>query len=110
MNRENLKKHWDIIREYRNGKDIEVKSMITGVWCSIAEPNFDSNREYRVKQYRPNNGDRVLALIDEIWRERIYIKTVCDEYLLVCGSGNNVVDVNSDISTHIVAEIKPLNK
>lgn len=59
----NIDKHFDVLRAYANGKEIEVKDLRD--WHDIEDPNFNENFEYRVKQdndkspkpYKLRNGD-----------------------------------------------------
>ena len=49
MTRKELEKHWEQIMAFKDGKIIQCKSLVNGVWYDANEPFFDINSEYRIK-------------------------------------------------------------
>lgn len=67
----NIDKHFDVLRAYANGKEIEVKDLEN--WYDIEDPSFERNEEYRVKpsndqsseSYMPRYGDMYFIIDDD---------------------------------------------
>ena len=49
MTREQLIKHWDVIKAFKEGKEIQYKDIFTKEFEDIDEPYFKLNVEYRIK-------------------------------------------------------------
>lgn len=110
MTRAELKKHWDVIKAYKEGKEIQYLND-NNVWKDVDNPGFFTHYEYRIKpglEYVPfdfsdaeyligkvvvpkdkknitmilavNNG---LILTGYTWRD---YKTLFDDYTFLDGS------------------------
>jgi hypothetical protein len=49
MNREGLIKHWEIVKAYKEGKQIQYYSHTKNKWVDESNPEFFENLDYRVK-------------------------------------------------------------
>ena len=73
MTREQLIKHWDVIKAFKEGKEIQYNDIFTKEFEDTDEPYFKLNVEYRVK---PEQQKR-LPTIEEVekWfmRNRVFV-------------------------------------
>lgn len=68
MDREQLKKHWEVIQAFKEGKSIQY-STIKGSWNDTNSPNFDISTNYRIKpspEYVPFDFNDAEKLIGKI--------------------------------------------
>ncbi len=49
MTREELKKHWKIVKAFKNGAEIECLDE-DGKWSNVIEPSFNIKSKYRIKE------------------------------------------------------------
>jgi hypothetical protein len=50
MTREELLKHWDIIKSYKCGKELDMFDTYKGTWVPITGPTFNLDSEYRIRE------------------------------------------------------------
>ena len=116
MTREQLIKHWDVIKAFKEGKEIQYKDIFTKEFEDIDEPYFKLNVEYRIKPTPQKRlptieevekwfmGNRVFKCINSnggfyrievLWREdkeirigetNIFIKQFCEDFTHYNGS------------------------
>ena len=83
MTREQLIKHWDVIKAFKEGKEIQYKDIFTKEFEDIDEPYFKLNVEYRIK---PTPQKR-LPTIKEVERwfleNRVFCKKNTSLYLRI---------------------------
>ena len=115
MEREQLKKHWDVIEAFKNGAVIQFKDL-DEKWKTISDPDFLKHNQYRVKpKFCPKMGDKILVEDDhrEVWLERIFIEN--DEegyYICLEGAGSESIFIQKQKkAVNIVhwKKAKPLN-
>jgi len=74
MTREGFLKHGELIEAWANGCDIEYLGAL-GKWVEVPDPSWSECDEYRIKQFQPNPGDKVLVQDDcmDNWVERVFV-------------------------------------
>jgi len=74
MTREGFEKHGKLIEAWANGNDIEYLGAL-GKWVEVDDPSWSEYIEYRIKQFQPNQGDKVLVQDDCMveWVERTFV-------------------------------------
>ena len=49
MNREQLNKHWELVKAFKEGAEIQGFNIRTKEWQDVSAPNFYLDIEYRIK-------------------------------------------------------------
>jgi len=94
MTREQLQKHWKVIKAYKNGADIQIYN---GKWLNVENPTFSEHKEYRIKPFEPKMGDKILVkgiYEDSKWKPRIFVNINED---------NKYCCLSADVQGNIIA-------
>jgi len=64
MNRDQLKKHWEVVKAFKNGAEIEMKGDYPDAeWKLNSDPCFYTAISYRIKP-EPTGSDKVRELLE----------------------------------------------
>jgi hypothetical protein len=88
-NRTYIKRNWEFLEAFKNGSDIE--ELINGEWITSNSPAFNKPRNYRIKKFKPVNGDVILALIENKWKKRIFVKMDREAYLCIFSESDDLL-------------------
>ena len=68
MTREQLIKHWDVIKAFKEGKEIQYKDILTKEFEDIDEPYFKLNVEYRIKPTPQKRLPTIEEVENGLWK------------------------------------------